>query len=136
MRLISIATGAAILASCTTAPELPSRTAQSQREYEQLLAGKVAQPTVSCIAPYRANDMRVIDDSTIAFRNGARQTYVTHMVGACNGLANGHTALVTRKFGGADTCRGDLAQVVDLSSHMTVGSCAFGDFTPYVRPGP
>jgi hypothetical protein len=135
MRLISIATGAAVLASCTTAPPAPSRTAQNQREYEQLLVGKVAQPVVSCIPPYRANDMRVIDDSTIAFKNGARQTYVTHMMGPCSGLADGHYALVTRKFGGADTCRGDLAQVVDLSNHMTVGSCVFGDFTPYVRPG-
>src|SRR5437868_9400459 len=106
MRLISIAAGAAILASCTTAPNVESRTAQNQREYEQLLVGKVAQPAVSCLPPFRANDMRVIDDSTIAFRDGARQTFVTHMVGPCNGLAGGRTSLVRKKFGLASTCRG------------------------------
>jgi hypothetical protein len=134
MRLISIAAGAAILASCTTAPEVLTRTAQNQREYEMLLAGKVAQPPKSCIAHYQAEDMRVIDDATIAFRNGARQTYVAHMMGPCSGLANGRYALVTRKFGSADTCRGDIAEVVDILNHMTVGSCVFGDFVPYVTP--
>jgi len=135
MRVISILTLGAILASCTTAPDVPSRTAQDQRQYEQLLAGKVARPPVSCVPSYRSEDMRVIDDSTIAFRNGARQTYVTHMMGPCTGLANGQYALVTRKFGTSQTCRGDIAQVVDLQSRMTVGSCVFGEFTPYVRPG-
>ena len=135
MRLLSVAAGAAMLASCTTAPDVPSRTAQGQREYEQLLAGKVAQPPVSCMPAYRSDDMRVIDDSTIAFKNGSRQTYVTHMMGPCTGLANGHYALVERKFGSSQTCRGDIAQVVDLLNHMTVGSCVYGDFIPYVRPG-
>jgi hypothetical protein len=135
MRLISIMTGAAVLASCTTGPPVPaSRSAENQHAYEQLLVGKVAEAPISCLPHYRADDMRVIDDETIAFKDGSSRTYVTHMLGGCNNLAGGHYALVTKKYGTADTCRGDIAEVVDTLNRMTVGSCVFGDFTPYVRP--
>ena len=79
--------------------------------------------------------MRVIDDDTIAFRNGNSRVYVAHMQGGCNNLAAGHNALVTHQFGNAELCRGDIARVVDTMNGFTVGSCVFGDFTPYVRPG-
>ena len=132
MRVIPILTAAAALASCTMSAVPPS--AQSQREYQQLLYGKVAQRPVSCLPHYLSNDMRVIDDNTIAFRNGNSRVYVAHMQGGCNGLAGGHNALVTHQYGNAELCRGDIARVVDTLNGFTVGSCVFGDFTPYVRP--
>jgi hypothetical protein len=134
MRVIPIMMAGAVLASCTTAPyPAPTRTADKQREYQQLLEGKVAQAAVSCLPHYRNGDMRVIDDETIAFRDGTYRTYVTHMQGACNGI--GYYTLVTRLYGSSDLCRGDIAQVVDTINRTPVGSCVFGDFIPYVRPG-
>ena len=130
--LILLVTGAALV-SCTTAPPQPTRTLAKQRQYEQLLAGKVAGPPVSCLPHYASNDMVVIDDSTIAFREGSNRVYVNHMMGGCNNLG-GNYALVTRQFGSAQLCRGDIGQVVDLTNHFTVGSCVFGDFVPYIRP--
>jgi hypothetical protein len=59
----------------------------------------------------------------------------SHMQGGCTGLGSGNYALVTHQFGTADLCRGDIAQVVDTLNRIPVGSCVFGDFTPYVRPG-
>ena len=56
--------------------------------------------------------MRTIDENTILFRNGST-TYVTHMRGPCNGIGGGNYALVTRQYGTADLCSGDIAQVVD-----------------------
>ena len=56
------------------------------------------------------------------------------MLASCNDLASGHYALVQKKYGTPDTCRGDIAEVVDVTNRMMVGSCVFGDFTPYVRP--
>jgi len=136
MRLISMLMGAAVLASCTTAPTAPAmRTAEKQREFQMLLAGKTAQRPISCLPHYRSGDMRVIDDETIAFRDGRKRTYVAHMRGGCNELCSGHYALVTRQVGSADLCRGDIAQVVDTLNGITVGSCVFGDFVPYVAPG-
>src|ERR1043165_1603694 len=102
MRVISALMAGAVLASCTTAPPAPTRTAQKQQEFQQLLNGKVAQRSISCLPHYRSGDMRVIDDSTIAFRDGGNRVYVAHMQGGCNNLGFGNYALVTRQFGSAD----------------------------------
>jgi hypothetical protein len=77
--------------------------------------------------------MVVIDEQTIAFRQGSSRVYVNHMQGGCTNLG-GSNALVTKTFGTAQLCRGDIAQVVDLQNHFTVGSCVFGDFVPYTKP--
>lgn len=125
--------GAAIVGCTTTAAQQPLRSAAKQHEYERLLAGKVAGPPISCLPRYASNDMVVIDENTIAFRDGSRRTYINHMQGGCNNLG-GTTALVTRQYGTAQLCRGDIGQVTDLTNHFTVGSCVFGDFIPYTMP--
>jgi len=134
MRVISLLLAGGLLASCTTAPQPTARAADKQAELAQLLAGKVAQRPISCLPHYQAGDMRVIDEDTIAFRDGAARTFVARMNGGCSNLGSGGTALVTHQFGTADLCRGDIARVVDTLNGVTVGSCSFGDFTPYVRP--
>jgi hypothetical protein len=134
MRVISLLIAGGLLASCTTAPEPVQRSASKQAELTKLLAGKVAQRPISCLPHYRAGDMRVIDEDTIAFRDGASRTYVAHMNGGCGNLDRGSVALVTRQYGSADLCTGDIARVVDTLNGFTVGSCSFGEFTPYVRP--
>jgi hypothetical protein len=135
MRVIPLLMAAGVLASCTTTPEPTMRRADKQAELAQLLVGKVAQRPISCLPHYQSSDMRVIDDNTIAFRDGARRTFVANMNGGCSNLGSGNFALVTRQFGTADLCRGDIARVVDTLNGMTVGSCSFGDFVPYVKPG-
>jgi len=134
MRVISLLLAGGLLASCTTAPQPTARAADKQAELAQLLAGKVAQRPISCLPHHQASDMRVIDEDTIAFRDGAARTFVARMNGGCSNLGSGGTALVTHQFGTADLCRGDVARVVDTLNGVTVGSCSFGDFTPYVRP--
>jgi hypothetical protein len=127
--------GAALVGCSTTVAQQqpPIRSVKAQQEYERLLAGKVAGPPVSCLPSYNQNDMVVVDDHTIAFRNGSSRVYVNHMLGGCTNLG-GPYALVTRTFGSAQLCRGDIGQVVDVMNHFTVGSCVFGDFIPYSRP--
>jgi hypothetical protein len=128
----------AMLVSCTTAPPEPSRSAKMEQRYQQLIAGKVAQAPLSCIPHYDASDMTVIDDDTVVFGHGTLTgpVYVAHMRGPCSGLSGpGPNALVTRQVGGSQLCSGEIATVVDTMAHMTVGSCTFGEFTPYVRPG-
>jgi len=134
MRGILLLVTGSLLASCANVPPAPERSAAKQREFDQLLAGKVAGPPVSCLPSYRSNDMVVIDDHTIAFRDGGRRVYVTQMQGGCTNLGGAYT-LVTKTYGTAELCRGDIGQVVDLHSHFTVGSCVFGDFIPYSRAG-
>ena len=135
MRTISAILTGAMLASCTAVPPAPTRTASAQQRYEMLVAGKVPQQPMSCLPSYRANDMIRIDADTVVFRDGSSRVYVNHMQGPCTGLADTNNALVTRQFGSPGPCSGDIARVVDTSARMTVGSCAWGEFVPYVRPG-
>jgi len=132
MRSMSFLLLTAALAACSTAPQ--PRTAQAEAQLERLLAGKVAQQPVDCLPTYRSGDMVVIDDNTILFREGRNRIFRNDLNGgSCTGLGGGHYALVTKQFGGG-LCRGDIAQVMDVSNGMTVGSCVMGDFVPYTSP--
>jgi len=130
MRLLIFATAAIGLAACATATGQPEqRSAKAQATYDKALAGKVAGKPTNCLSLQRSNDMTVIDDDTILYRDG-RTTYVNKPLGSCNLLSRGSYALVTRSSG-SQLCRGDIATVTDVSTGTTVGSCAIGDFVPY-----
>jgi hypothetical protein len=133
MRGVALLVTLGALASCTTAPEQATRTPQGQQEYERLVAGKVPGAPVQCLPSYNMNDMVVIDESTVAYRLGGNRVYVNHLQGACNGLGR-NAIMVTKSLAGSESCRGDIVTMVDQSSHMLTGSCAFGDFIPYTRP--
>ena len=126
------ATGAALVASCTTAPVQEARSPKAERELADALAGRVAQAPVRCLPSYRTDQMQIIDDNTILFKDG-RTVYVQHPRGGCNGLGIGGYTLVTRKFGTSDTCDGDINHLVDLRNGFTGGSCVFGPFIPYTK---
>ena len=131
MRILMLAIAVGALAACETTMGPIERTARQQSDFDRLLAGKTPGPAVRCLPTYRSNDMTVIDDDTILFRDG-RTTYVNKPLGACNGLSRSGRALITRNVG-PQLCRGDIATVADNTSGVTVGSCALGDFVPY-RP--
>lgn len=134
LRFIALLSGAT-LASCTTAPPAPVRDARAQAQYQQLVSGKIAQAPISCVPNFNTNDMVVVDGRTIAFRVGARTTYVAYLSPGCDLIGSGSYALVSRQFGGGGTCRGDIQQVLDVSSRMNVGSCTIAEIIPYTRPG-
>ena len=127
----------AALAACNATSERMTMTAQAdaQTRLDKLLAGKVAGTPQSCLPHYRANDMIVIDDYTIAFREGSKRVWINKPQGGCNLLSSGPYALVTHTTGGLGLCRGDIGTVADTLNHSTVGSCVIGDFVPYTVPG-
>jgi len=131
MRAVAFLTLGAILASCSTAPEPTTRSADKQRAYESLLAGKVAGVPISCLPEHNANDMTVIDGQTVAFRLGQGTTYIMHLGEGCSMLGGPNYALLSKQVGGMGLCHGDIVQVFDTNSHFTVGSCVIGDITPY-----
>jgi len=135
MRAIPLLLTAAALAGCTTQPASPSDAADAQAKLAELTAGKVAGTPITCLPPsVRSRNMTVIDDSTIAFEDGGSRTYVNHLRGACDNLRPGFNTLVVRS-GGSGTCSGDIADVADVRTGMTYGSCALGEFIPYTRAG-
>ncbi|MEO7365242.1 MAG: hypothetical protein ABIW03_02890 [Sphingomicrobium sp.] len=133
MRSLSLLLSAAAVVSC--APVEPvARTPQAEAHLQTALNGRMPGQPVACLPDFRSNDMTVIDDSTILFRAG-RTTYRNDLQGgSCSHLGSGHYALLTRRYGGVGLCRGDIAEVRDLTNGFTVGSCVIGDFIPYTKP--
>lgn len=126
----------AAVAGCTAQPPPQAALAdpRAQARLAQMLDGKVAGQPQSCLPSYRADNMTVIDDRTIVFRDSPSRVWVMHPQNECNLLSAGPYALVTRTST-AQLCRGEIGQVVDTMSGTTVGSCVMGDFVPYARPG-
>jgi hypothetical protein len=133
MRGLGLALIGAALASCTTAPEPSQRNAKKERELQTLLAGKAAGAPVSCMPNYNSNDMRIIDGRNVAFRLGSQTVYLMHLSPGCQLLGSGNYALLTRQSGGMGYCRGDIVQVFDPTSRITVGSCGIDEIVPYSR---
>ena len=125
--------GAALLASCSTTPVQETRSPRAQQELAEALAGRVPGKPVSCLPSYRADDMQIIDDWTILFKDG-RTVYVQNPRGGCPGIGSRRNILVTRLFGTSQLCSGDISHLVDPSSGIGGGACVFSDFVPYTRP--
>jgi hypothetical protein len=119
------------LAGCTAEPPA-ALSARAQSELAAELAGRVAGAPRDCLPRYNTAEMRAIGPQTIIYGSG-RTIYRNDIQGACNGLGNPGYALVTQSFGGSHLCRGDIAQVRDLSTGTTRGSCVLGSFTPYTK---
>ncbi|GAA4008137.1 hypothetical protein GCM10022280_01040 [Sphingomonas swuensis] len=141
MRRLTLAATAVLaatlgLAACATTDREPEqRSASAQKELDRLLGGKVAGQPVSCLPSYRSQDMVVIDENTILFREGGSRVWRNDVTGPCSGLGTSGRALLTKQFSSGSLCRGEIAQVIDTSQGATVGSCALGDFVPYTAPG-
>jgi hypothetical protein len=125
--------GAALLASCSTTPVQETRSPRAQQELAEALAGRVPGKPVSCLPSYRADDMQIIDDWTILFKDG-RTVYVQNPRGGCPGIGSRRNILVTRLFGTSQLCSGDISHLIDPSSGIGGGACVFSDFVPYTRP--
>jgi hypothetical protein len=134
LKFLSACAGAVgLLTSCSSTPVQEARSPKAARELADALAGRTPGPPVRCIPSFRANQMQVIDDYTILFRDG-RTIYVQNPRGGCRGLGIGGYTLVTRQFGTSDLCDKDFHRTVDLRTGMQGGACIFGPFVPYTKP--
>jgi hypothetical protein len=124
---------AAVLASCSTTPVEHVRSPEAEKELTKALAGRVAGKPVSCLPNYRADDMQIIDDWTILFRDG-RTIYLQNPRGGCSGIGSRRNVLVTRLFGTNQLCSGDINHLFDPTSGIGGGACVFSEFVPYTKP--
>jgi hypothetical protein len=135
--LITAALLATSLAGCTASnAEQGQRSLKSQQTLDRYLAGRVAGKPQSCLPYFRSDDMIVVDEHTILFRDGPNRVWRNDPLGGCSSLGRPGTALVTRSVGGTGLCRGEIANVVDTANRFVVGSCSLGDFVPYSGPEP
>ena len=132
--IVPLLLSATVAGCATNPPNYGERSPEAQQLLAQYLGGKTAGTPQSCIPRYRTDDMVVVDEHTILFRDGATRVYRTEMQGGCSGLGRPSPALVSRSFSGSNLCRGEIAQVIDSSTGTTVGSCSYGDFVLYTGP--
>jgi hypothetical protein len=121
-----------LAAGCTDErPTGPS--ASEQAELSAALEGYAQSgPPEACVSRRDLRDNRSFGEGAIMFDGPTRATlYVNRPSGGCPKLGFGR-ALVTKSTG-TRLCRGDIADVVDLTTRTTFGGCALGDFTPYRR---
>ncbi len=133
MRILPLLFLGGFVGSCAAGPPQPTASPKQQMAAQRLLQGKVAGPPVGCISTIRANDMRWLDASTVAFKQGSNLVYVNHFNGGCDNYGERY-AMVTRQVT-SQMCRGDIVQLIDPVAHYPAGSCVFGDFIPYRTPG-
>ena len=124
---------AALLAACSTTPVQETRSPRAQKELADALAGRVAGKPVTCLPSYRADNMQIIDDWTILFKDG-RTVYVQNPRGGCPGIGSRRNVLVTRLFGTNQLCSGDISRLFDPTSGINGGACVFSEFVPYTKP--
>ena len=133
MRTLAILSMASALAACSTGPQPMAPNAEAEAKLQSLLAGKVAGQPVDCLPHWRTDRMVIIDDNTLLFEDG-KTVYRNELLGECSNLSTGFYTLLTKSHGGTGLCRGEIAQVVDTRTGITVGSCAIGEFVPFSRP--
>ncbi len=122
------------LGACATGPAPQARLdPREAKELASALEGKVPGTPVSCVTTLAGSNLRAVGDHTLVYRVNRNLTYRNDLLGACNGLRFGDTLVL--RVHGSQYCRGDIAQVVNLPSGTTSGSCALGDFIPYT-PAP
>ena len=131
---LTILASTAVLASCATTEQPQQRSPKALAELASYLDGRVPGKPVSCLPSFRRDDMVVIDENTILFRDGANRVWRNDLKGPCNNLGRPGTALLTRQFS-SSLCSGEIAQVIDTAGGFTVGSCSLGEFVPYTGPG-
>jgi hypothetical protein len=96
----------------------------------QALAGYAQGATTSCVNSRDLEGNRSFGANAILFE-GTGDRFYLNRPGNCPVLGPGRTLQV--RSVGTQLCRGDIADVVDLSSRTTLGGCSLGDFTAYTR---
>lgn len=118
----------AFVSGCAAKP-LSEPTPQAEAALARALEGRVAGAPQSCIALFDMGSTRIIDRRTILFEGPGGVIWRNDIPQACAGLAPDR-AIVTRTSTGM-LCSGDIVQVIDRPSAVTLGSCGLGKFTPY-----
>lgn len=118
-----------LLAGCSAGVATePVRSAKAETRLGQLLAGKVAGRTQSCISRRDADQQTVIDDRTILFYTNRSRLFRSEIAN-CPRLGNRSTLI--RQSISSNICSGEIFEVRDSGTGMSYGACTYGDFTEY-----
>lgn len=106
----------------------PIRSAKAETRLGQLLAGKVAGRTQSCISRLDAERQTVIDGRTIIYYGNRSRLYRAEIAN-CPALDNRSTLI--RQSTQTNICSGEIFEVRNSGTGFSYGSCTYGEFTEY-----
>jgi hypothetical protein len=95
------------------------------------LAGYTAGPPQTCVATFPNQNLRVIDNRTLAYGYG-RTMYVNHLPGPCPALEPLNTLIVDAQ--GGQYCRGDRVRGLEPGGIIPGPTCNLGNWIPYRKP--
>lgn len=128
MRLLTVPILFALGACVQTPPIDPD--APPGPELAAAISGHTPGKPGSCVIQRDLQGNRSVDNgAAIIFDGPGNLIYVNRAPGGCPSLRFGRT-LVTKTTTGS-LCRGDIVDIVDLSTRAHYGSCSLGDFVPY-----
>jgi hypothetical protein len=106
--------------------------ARTPDDAEHALRDRVAGPPKACITLTRTSDQsRILDDHALIY-DGFGSTVYLNRPENCPALTPWR-AVVTRSPGG-QLCRGDIINIVDVTTRADFGGCSLGEFVPYSKP--
>ena len=122
-----------LLAGCSAAVATdPVRSVKAETRLGQLLAGKVAGRTQSCIRRLDAERQTVIDGRTIIYYGNRSRLYRTEIAN-CPALDDRSTLI--RQSISTNICSGEIFEVRDSGTGFSHGACSYGEFTEYRAAG-
>ena len=126
MRSLMLIAAALVAGSSCSRPVTPQGSVLAQQ-----LAGRVAGTPQACGSSLPNQNLRIIDQSTLAYGDG-RTIYVNHLPGVCSGLEPLNTLIIDAQSG--HYCRGDRVRPLEVGSIIPAAPCNLGDWVPYRMP--
>jgi hypothetical protein len=107
-------------------------TEKQQTQLHQRLEGRTAGEARTCINRHDQREMTVISDDILIFSSGrnARTIYVNKPYGGC---PDADRNILSYSRPSSSLCKGEIVNLIDNSSGMSMGSCAFGEFVAYTK---
>jgi len=124
---------AALIAGLISMPIMPvsAKVESADAKLARLTAGRAPGKTVDCInLTFASRDSEKLPGVGMAYRQGTTW-YVSRFQGDCPQLRE-DTIIVT-KLHSSQLCRGDIADLRMSGANIPIGSCIYGDFTPYIK---
>jgi len=123
---------AILLAAPAVGGEQIQLTEEQQAKLDKRLEGRTAGEPQSCINLNDQRDMTVISDDVLIFgsRRNARTIYVNNPPGGCR---NADRNILSYSRSTSALCQGEAITLIDNTTRMSMGSCAFGAFVPYTK---
>ena len=107
---------------------LSSGTGPAQGDLAHQLAGYVAEAPKTCISSYQAENLRIIDNKTLAYGSG-RIIYVNKLPQTCHSMNQLNILQVNAE--GSQYCRGDRIRWIEPTTNIPGPWCVLGEWTPY-----